>query len=180
MLVSCLVLLESGLLVICPLIIVIHFVIDSIDLGVLDLDGVTAVECLDAITEDFRLSALIALSFTLLGRILDDVGNFGALAVVHLEEHLLRLARLDLVVVDQKIAQDPLVELDPGLEAAAELAAALVATFVSLLGFLVGVKSEIVLALHAVIELLSTLLLGEEAGLNASDSGTEENGGECD
>ena len=36
------------------------------------------------------------------------------------------------------------------------------------------------LALHAVIELLSALLLGEEAGLNASDSGTEENGGECD
>ena len=78
---------------------------------------------------------------------LDDGCEILSLVIVHLEEHLLALATVWLVVVDEQVAQDPLIELEPGLEAAAQLASALSAalSLVSLRLFLVGVEALAVL-----------------------------------
>ena len=107
------------------------------------------------------------------GGLLDNAGDFFALVGIHLEEHLLGLAILGLVVVDQEVTQDPFIELDPGLEAAAKLAAALHAATIFLRLLLVGVKSCAVLAI-VTVNVFDNRILGEKVSLHAANSGSEE------
>lgn len=108
------------------------------------------------------------------GRVFDDRCEILTLVLIHLEEHLLALAAVWLVVVDEQIAQDPLIQLQPSLEAAAELASAASAAsrfVVSLRLLLIRVERLTVLALPAgvgslAVDIFDKRVFGEEVGLH--------------
>lgn len=105
---------------------------------------------------------------------LDDLGQVLSLVVVHLEEHLLAFATVWLVVVDEQVAQDPLVQLQPRLQAAAKLAPAVSAALriVSFRFLLIRVERLTVLALlladlrGLAYNIRDDLVLGEEECLH--------------
>ena len=127
-------------------------IIFSIDCGVnngqlIFSESAASFERLDFIT-DGRSGLIACIVFLVFGRdFLDDGCEIFSPRLVHLKEHLLALATIWFVVVDEQVAQDPLIELEPRLEAAAELASAPCATFtlVSLWLLLIGVQALAVL-----------------------------------
>ena len=120
------------------------------------------------------------------GCILDNGGNLFTLCIIHVEEHLLTLAVLWLVVVNKQVTKDPLITLQPGLEAAANSFAASSASFILIrLGLLlIGVESEVVLTCVIItvmaFNFVRDLILREQVGLHGANGGTEEDRGEDD
>ena len=110
-------------------------------------ESASSLECHDSVTDSFFRVIASIVFLVLCDHFLDDVCEILSLVVVHLEEHLLALATVWLVVVDEQVTQNPLIKLEPGLEAAAQLASASSATFsvISLRLLLVRVEALAVL-----------------------------------
>ena len=128
-----------------------------------------------------RVVALIVLSSIIKRSCLDNCGNLIGFLIVHIKEELLGFAKLRFVVVDKKVSKDPLIELNPSPEAAAELAGGPCTALVPI-GFfllLIRVESGAVLASVA-IDILLKVIFREEECLHAADGGAEEDGGEDD
>ena len=121
----------------------------SVNIGQLIFsESTTSFERLDFLANG-RSGLIACIVFLVFGcDFLDDSCEIFSPVLVHIKEHLLALATGRLVVVDEQIAQDPLIELEPSLEAAADLASALSAAFtlISFRLFLVGVEALAVLA----------------------------------
>ena len=135
-----------------------------------------------------RVVALIVLRSIIKCSCLDNCGNLIGFLIVHIKEELLGFAKLRFVVVDKKVSKDPLIELNPSPEAAAELAGGPCTALVPI-GFfllLIRVESGAVLASEATdiasvaIDILLKVIFREEECLHAADGGAEEDGGEDD
>jgi len=135
-------------------------------------------ECLNFVAECFRMVTLIILRFLVLNRrILDNSRDVLARIFVHLEEHLLAFAIRWLVVVNKQVAQDPLVQLQPSLQAAAKFAAAFRAATLLLRLFLVRVEGLAVLTLVCTVmavNIIRDLALGEQESLHRAYCGAKE------